>query len=405
MSRSWVIKGGAVVTPEGIIKDGTVVLHDGMIAWVGETERLPESVVVEHGSLNLASLPEIAAEGKVVAPGYIDIHVHGGGGQDTMNATMDAIATIAATHARHGTTVLLPTTMTAPHKEIMAAAKAVKASIDESGKAEWKGARILGMHMEGPYIHPEMIGAQNPEFVREASIDELDEIYGVLGEGFRLITIAPERPGALEAIDWLRERQITVSMGHTAATYDEAMAGIERGVDQATHTYNAMTGLHHRNPGVVGAVLTDDRVRAQLIADCIHVHPASMAVLAKAKGAQGLCLITDAMEAMGMPDGRYQLGGLPVIMKDGECRLESGSLAGSVLSMDVAVANMVKRVGIDLVSAVRMASLTPAESVGLAETRGSLTVGKYGDVVVLDAETLLCETTIVEGRIVYSASN
>lgn len=406
MAKNWLIRGGSVVTPAGIIPDGAVAVYDGRIVYVGAASALPERLYPAGGgeAFRTASLELIDAADKIVAPGYIDIHVHGGGGRDTMNASMEAIATIAAAHARHGTAVLLPTTMTAPHEEIVAAARIVNEAIEASARSDWAGARVLGMHMEGPYINPEMVGAQNPEYVRTASLDELQAVYDVLGAGFRLITLAPERPGALEAISWLRAHGVTVSMGHTGATYEEALRGIECGVNHATHTYNAMTGLHHRKPGVLGAVLTEARVRAELIADCIHVHPAAMQVLAKVKGPQGLCLITDAIEAMGMPEGRYQLGGLPVILKNGECRLETGSLAGSVLGMDQAVANMVKKVGVDLAAAVRMASLTPAEAVGLSGTRGSLSVGKAADVVLLNAETLLCELTMVEGRIVYRAA-
>lgn len=405
MAQDWVIKGGSVVTPEGLIEDGAVVIYKGRIVYVGQADELPSTLTEAGGNetFSTSALPQMDAAGRVIAPGYIDVHVHGGGKADTMNATTLAIATMTRVHAAHGTAVLLPTTMTGTHEQIVAAAKVVKQAITASAGPEWNGARVLGMHMEGPYIHPDMIGAQNPEFVRQADLAELQEIYDILGDGFRLITLAPERPGAPEAIDWLTERGINVTMGHTGASYEEAIAGIERGVNHATHSFNAMTGLHHRNPGVVGALMTDSRVYAELIADGIHVHPAAMAVLAKIKGPERLCLITDAMEAMGMPDGTYELGGQPVIMKDGTCRLESGSLAGSVLSMDVAVANMVKLVGVDLVSAVRMASLTPAESVGLASTRGSLTVGKMGDVVLLDAMSLLCTTTLVEGRLVYSA--
>ncbi len=406
MARDWVIRGGAVVTPDKVIDDGAVVVRKGRIAYVGPAKELP-TVLTEpdgHERFPTARLGEIDAQGRIVAPGYVDVHVHGGGHADTMDGTVEAIARIAEVHAAHGTAVLLPTTMTVGREEIVAATRAVKEAMVASAASDWGGARVLGMHMEGPYIHPKMIGAQHPKHVRPADMDELREIYDILEGGLRLVTLAPEVEGNLDAVRWLYERGVAVSMGHTAATYDQAIEAIEQGVRHATHSYNAMTGLHHRNPGVVGALLTDRRVYAELIADGIHVHPAAMAVLAQAKGPERLCLITDAMEAMGMPDGVYELGGQAVILKDGECRLESGSLAGSVLSMDRAVANMVKLVGVDLVSAVRMASLTPAESVGLGGSRGSLTVGKYGDVVLLDSNSLLCTATMVEGRIVYRAA-
>lgn len=403
MAQSWLIQGGTVVTPEQTIADGVVVLFRGKIAYVGASGSVPDTLTGPGGSetFSTASLPTIDASDGVVVPGYVDIHIHGGGGADTMNATVEAIETIAKAHVVHGTTGFLPTTMTAPHENVVAAAKAVKKAMVASTKSDWAGARVLGMHVEGPYIHPKMIGAQNPNFVRHADIGELDEILSILADGFRLITLAPELPGAIEAIEWLVSRGITVSMGHTAATHEQALAGIAHGVSHATHSFNAMTGLHHREPGVVGTLLTEGSVRGELIADGIHVHPTVMKVLAQSKGATGLCLITDAMEAMGMPDGQYDLGGLTVILRDGECRLESGSLAGSVLTMDQAVARMVHEVGIDLVSAVRMASLTPTEAVGLDAERGSLTVGKVADVVILDS-SLRCVKTLVEGRIVHA---
>lgn len=400
--RNWLIRGGTVITPDETIEDGTVVLYNGRIAYVGPEDSVPEFITSSNGTDVCApgDLPVVDAAGGYIAPGYIDIHVHGGGGEDTMNASVDALTVMAKAHAAHGTTGFLPTTMTAPHEQVVAAARTVKECMGLSAGDDWQGARVLGMHMEGPYINPSMIGAQNPAFVRPADISELEELYGILGDGFRLITLAPEQPGADAAIEWLVERNIAIAMGHTAATYEQALWALNRGVRQATHSYNAMTGLHHRKPGVVGAILTDSRLKGQLIADGIHVHPAAMKILAQAKGAEGVCLITDAMEAMGMPDGQYKLGGQTVILKNNECRLESGSLAGSVLTMDRAVAIMVSDVGVELPVAVRMASLTPAESVGLADERGSLTVGKWADVVVLDQD-LRCRKTFVEGRLVF----
>lgn len=405
MAQDWVIRGGAVVTPDKLIDDGAVVVRNGCIAYVGPASELPTTLPepAGEGSFSPADLTEVDAQGRIIAPGYVDVHVHGGGHADTMNGTVEAIARIAEVHAAHGTTAMLPTTMTTGREEIVAAAKAVKEAMGASEGSDWRGARILGMHMEGPYIHRDMVGAQHPKYVRPADMEELQEIYDILDGSLRLITLAPEVEGNMEAVRWLHARGVAVSIGHTAATYEEAVEAFEQGVNHATHSFNAMTGLHHRQPGVVGALLTDERVYAELIADGIHVHPAAMAVLVQAKGPERLCLITDAIEAMGMPDGVYELGGQPVILKDGECRLQSGSLAGSVLSMDRAVANLVQLVGVDLVSAVRMASLTPAESVGIADSRGSLTVGKYADVVLLDSESLLCTATMVEGRIVYEA--
>lgn len=396
MSSQWLMRNGRVITPESIVENGVVISYDGRLMYVGAEADMPAVITVGNDTVSTAQLPEIDVHGHYIAPGFMDIHIHGGGGADTMHATTEALQTIASTHAAHGTTGLLATTMTATHEAIVAAANAVKLAMTASTAPDWPGSQILGIHVEGPYIHPDMIGAQNPAYVRPASIQELQELYDVLGDGFRLITLAPEQPGAEPAIRWLTARGIAVAMGHTAATHEQALAGIAQGITQATHSFNAMTGLHHREPGVVGTLLTERSLLGQLIADGIHVHPTVMKLLYEAKGAQGVCLITDAMEAMGMPDGRYDLGGLPVVLKDRQCRLESGSLAGSVLAMDEAVARMVFDIGADIVSAVRMASLTPAESIGMEQDRGSLTLGKVSDVVLLD-DTLHCVATYVGG--------
>lgn len=402
METSWLIRGGKVITPEEVLSSGVVVLHKGRIVYVGTEETMPEVIEIPGSmqSIRPDTLPLLDATDHIVAPGFIDIHVHGGGGADTMDVTPEAIRTIARAHAAHGTTGFLPTSMTAAHEPLLQVASVVKRAIEETHTASWSGAVVLGLHLEGPYIDPERVGAQNPAFVRQADVVELAELYDVLGEYLQHITIAPEREGAREAITWLIEHGISVSMGHTGASYEQAWQSMEYGVSHVTHAFNAMTPLHHRAPGVVGAMLSHPRVTTEVIADGIHVHNGVLRLLYQAKGPEKLCLITDAIEAMGMPDGQYELGGLPVFLRDGQCRLESGALAGSVLTMDEAIRRMVQEIDVDIVSAVRMASLTPAEVIGIDDEYGSLSAGKRGDIVLLN-EALQCEKTLVAGKVVF----
>lgn len=406
MERSWLLRGGRVVQEASVMEAGAVVVLAGRIAWVGPEAELPRQVATTAGAGPIAvdQLPVLDARGGIISPGLIDLHVHGGGGADTLDGTVDALRVMAEAHARHGTTVFLPTTMTERPEPLARAAAAVQQAVAASGDAEWAGARVLGLHLEGPYVNPKMAGAQNPAYVRSVDRSELEALLATLGEHFRLITMAPEVAGAPDAIEWLAAQGVVVSLGHTAATYEEAVQAVAWGARHATHTYNAMSGLHHRNPGMLGAVLTEPRLVGELIADGIHVHPAAMRLAVQAKGADGICLVTDAISAMGMPEGNYTLGGLDVVVSGGACRLASGALAGSVLSMDRAVAQMVERVGVPLCDAVRMASLTPAREIGVDGERGSLRRGKLADIAVLTSD-LHCRATLVEGRLVHRAES
>lgn len=334
------------------------------------------------------------ATGCYVLPGFIDVHVHGGDGHDTMDATAEGLTAMAAFFARHGVTAFLATTMTAPHADILRAVAAV---------GQWRqqltrGARMIGVHVEGPYISLKFPGAQPAEFIRPPSVDEFAEL---LAAGpVRMMTLAPEVKGSDELITAARQQGVIAVWGHTDATYELCVQAAAWGVTQATHTYNAMSGLHHRKPGVLGATLTLDSIYAQLIADNIHVHPAAMNVLARCKGVNRTVLITDAMRAAGLPEGEYDLGGQPVTVKDGSCRLADGTLAGSILTMERALVNFMAATGLSLAASWPTTSRTPAQSLGLDQHYGSLQPGYQADIVLLDPQ-LQVVATVVGGQIVY----
>lgn len=350
---------------------------------------------VEGGPSNA---PGFDATGCVVLPGFIDLHIHGSAGHDTMDAMPESLPAISRFLAQHGVTGFTPTTMTAPHPPTLAAVQNVTAALASAVTAPMPGAAILGLHLEGPYISPRFPGAQAKENIRQANLAEFGEL---LAAGpVKLITLAPEEPGASVLIDAALAAGVRVIIGHSAASYDQAIASFDRGVSQATHTFNAMTGLHHREPGVVGAVLTDDRIFAQLIADTVHVHPAAMAVLARCKGPDRLLLITDAIRATGLPDGESELGGQPVFVRDGACRLADGTLAGSILTMDGALRHFLAATGWPLERAWPVTSRTPAVALGIDSEYGAIASGYRADLVVLD-DDLEVVATIVGGRIVY----
>ncbi|MCB0065384.1 MAG: N-acetylglucosamine-6-phosphate deacetylase [Caldilineaceae bacterium] len=328
------------------------------------------------------------ADGSLVLPGFIDVHVHGGAGHDTMDATPAALAEMARFFAQHGVTAFLPTTITAPHGEICRALANVAACRAEPAT----GARLLGVHVEGPYISPHFPGAQPVRSIRPPNVQEFTEL--VAAGPVRMITVAPEEEGADALVALARQRDVVAVWGHTNATYEQCVAAAEKGFTQATHTYNAMSGLHHRKPGVLGATLTIDSIYAQLIADNIHVHPAAMQVLARCKGIDRTILITDAMRATGLPDGDYDLGGQTVTVADGACRLADGTLAGSILTMDRALRNFMAATGLSLVDTWPATSRTPAQSLGIGHEVGMIAVGYRGDLAVLDEELRVVQTVI-----------
>jgi N-acetylglucosamine-6-phosphate deacetylase len=378
------IENGRLVTPFSVFP-GTVVIENGIISYVGSSAAAPAGVE-----------PVLDAGGAYITPGLIDIHVHGGGGGDVMDGTREALELMGQTFSRWGTTAFLPATVTAGHRETLGAVEAVK----EAAEKGTGGAEVLGIHLEGPYIDYSKRGAQHPDHIRPPSLTELEEVWRAAGPLLRLVTLAPEIEGAEKAIRQLRSWNVTVAIGHSNATYEQAMAAHLWGASHICHVFNGMRGLHHREPGVVGAALTCDGFSVELICDGVHVHPAAMDLVLRAKGPDKVVLITDTLRAMGLPEGRYQLGGLEVEVTEEAARLLTGELAGSTLSMAKAVKNAVQMLGVSVPEAIRMASLNPARTIGISHRKGSLTVGKDGDIALFDTE-LNPLVTIVGGRVVY----
>ena len=362
---------GLILTPHGWLR-GTLTHAAGrIVALLGE----PAADQAWRDS----ALP-------IVLPGFIDLHVHGGGGADTMQAGQ-AIDTIARTHARHGTTSLLATTMTAPRGEIEAALRAVAGACNTRSDG---AARVLGVHLEGPYISPDKLGAQ-PAFAVVPSAAEILALHALAP--IRVVTLAPELPGALETTAALVAAGIRVQIGHSTASYEQACAALQRGASGFTHLFNAMSGLHQRAPGAVGAALAHAQ-HAELIPDLLHVHPGAMRAALRA--IPGLYCVTDATAAAAMPDGEYRLGRHLVRKCAGGVRLADGTLAGSTLTMDQALRNLVEALGLSLREASLRVSTHAAQYLGLAD-RGVLAVGASADIVVLDAQLRLRQA-IVEGQ-------
>lgn len=372
------------VEGKGVVK--TSVFFDEKIEKIGGCMKGAEEI----------ALPE----GAVVLPGFIDEHIHGAGGSDAMDGTVKDLAIIAETVAKEGTTTFLATTMTQSKENILKAMNAVK----EYRAADKKeGARIAGIHLEGPFIAAAHKGAQPLEYVAAPNAEVFDEYNEASGNCIKIITLAPEVEGATEFIRHLAEKGVVVSVGHSGAKTAEVKKAMEAGATNVTHTYNAQSPLHHREIGVVGSALLYDDLFCELICDTIHVSVPAMMLLAKNKKADKLALITDAMRAKGLADGVSELGGQTVIVKNGEARLEDGTLAGSVLKMNVAVKNMVEKVGVPFTQAVDYCTINPARTLKIDGETGSISVGKRADFAVLN-ENYEVLYTVRDGEIVYRAN-
>lgn len=372
-----------LLLPEGPV-EGQALLFDERIRGI-----VPEANV-HDGRLNVDAC--IDAHGLFISPGFIDVHVHGAGGADAMDATPEALGVIAGHLAATGTTAFLPTTMSETPERIARAVENIQACM-LAGSTD--GAEILGCHLEGPWLSAACCGAQDPARFGPPDPAFVARFRDVL----RLITLAPERDETGDFLRMCRDAGIALSIGHSAATYEQAVAAFHCGVVHATHLFNGMLPLHHRNPGIVGAVLTED-VRCELIVDGHHLHPAIPKLVLNAKGLDRIVLVTDAMRAQGMSDGEYELGGQTTIVKGGTARLPGGGLAGSVLTMNLAVRNFMEATGLPLHRAVLAATRNPAELLGIRNRKGGLEPGLDADMVFLD-EHLTVRRTIVRGRTVY----
>ncbi len=403
---SFALVGGSVLTPLRVLNPGSVIVENGKIVAVSEGRIKTDSAVREIDVSNL-----------FVSPGFIDIHLHGGGGHDVMEGSVEALTSIAKAHAQGGTTAWLGTTLTAPNDQIRKALQAIEKTTESPVVS---GARLLGAHLEGPYFSLEQAGAQNPAYLKEPNLGEFRE-FAKNFSCIKRVSAAPELPGALELGAELRRHGILSSIGHSNATYQEVVRAMEVGFSHVTHIYSGMSSVRrinaYRFSGVLEAALLLDDLTTEMIGDGHHLPPSLMKLVIKAKGTDRVCAITDATAAAGLGPGKYQLGGLDVVVEDivadgYEARLQKGdyvakltdrsAFAGSVATMNRVVRNLVRLANVPLLDAIKMATWTPARMLGIANKRGLLAPGMNADLVVFD-ENFNVHTTIVEGKIVYQA--
>lgn len=345
-----------------------------------------------------ASKRVIRLDNYTLLPGLIDLHIHGANGHDTMDATNKAIHGISRYLAKNGVTSFLATTVTARKEKVLAAVENVAQRVARGVD----GAQLLGSYIEGPYINDEYKGAHPQEYIRNLDIQEIEEIIQQGRGTVRVFALAPEKANSPEVVEYLVKKGVKVALGHSNATYGETIRAIDAGASIAVHAFNGMRGLHHREPGILGAVLSRDEIMAELIADGIHVDTAVMKILLRCKSKYGIVLVTDCMQAGGLTDGEYKLGELKVTVQDSIARIDSGSLAGSTLRLIDGVKNMVQKVGVPLADAVQMASLNPARAIGMDRELGSLEHGKRADIIAIDDDFNVV-FTMVAGSIVYNA--
>jgi N-acetylglucosamine-6-phosphate deacetylase len=377
------LRSRRIVCP-GATLDGEVVVRGAGISWVGQVSDAPS---VDGDEL-------IDLGDRWLVPGYVDPHVHGGGGAQCNTSDPEEIATVAHFHASHGTTGLVATTVAAPMEELESALEAI---------ARCKAPSVIGAHLEGPFLSPKRPGAMDPDLFINPDVEQLRRLLEAGAGRVRVMTLAPELPGSLELVERLARESIVASIGHTDATDTEVRAAADAGASSATHVFNAMPPLHHRAPGAVGAVLDLSGVSCELICDGVHVDPVAMRLLLRAKGVSGMRLVTDAMSAAGMPDGEYRLGGRPVSVAGGRAVLAGGgSIAGSTLTMERAVQNAVRLLGASVEEAILMASTNSARLLGLEGRKGEISAGSDADLVVLDG-SLGVQATMVAGQWMFGA--
>ena len=381
------ITGGAVVTPHAVISPGLVLCENGHIRYVGPANE----AAPEPGS------QIIDATGCYVMPGLIDTHFHGSSGDDVMANGADGIRRIARAILRYGTTGFLATTIAARHTDLL---RAIADTLAAETNAE-PAAAILGIHLEGPFINLKYKGAQPEWGIRDPNFDEARELLAAADGRVKIMTLAPELPGSLELIRWLTAQGVIVSVGHSEADYDTALAAIEAGAKRATHLFNAMSGVHHRKPGLAAAALNEPGICAELICDGVHLHPQIARLAWRTKGRAGISLVTDATAAQGVGDGTFTLGDFQIQVRGNLCTLLDGTtIAGSVLTMNGAAHNAMQFTGMDWVDVAHTASLIPARACGVADRKGSLEVGKDADIAVFKPD-FTTAYTICGGQVAY----
>ncbi|MFC3560354.1 N-acetylglucosamine-6-phosphate deacetylase [Pedobacter jamesrossensis] len=390
------IINGHIITPYRIINNGTLLIKDQKIEVVSEVD-------IETYDYEI-----IDAKGNYIAPGFIDIHIHGGGGYDFMDGTEEAYLKIAQTHAKYGTTAMAPTTLTCSKEDLLKAIDLYKSATLKNTQ----GAQFIGLHLEGPYFALNQSGAQDPRYIRNPDVEEYKEIIDY-GDVIKRWSVAPELPGAVEMGKYLKSKGIIAAIAHTDAIYEEVVEAVENGYSLATHLYSAMSGVTRRNTyryaGVIESAFLIDTMDVEIIADGIHLPPPLLKLVYKIKGPDRIALITDAMRAAGMPEGESVLGnkdtGLKVIVENGVAIMaDRSSFAGSVATTDRLVRTMVEQADVSLLEAVRMISNVPATIMGISDIKGSLSVGKDADVLIFD-EKINIKKTIIKGEIIYTATD
>lgn len=379
------IVGGRLVLPDRIVEGMAIVFGEKI------------EKIAKPQEINISEYEVIDAKGNFVAPGLVDMHIHGYLGKDASDGDAEGVMVMAKGIIENGVTSFCPTTMTVSKKELLAAFDSIRLL---KNSKEYYGAKIIGVNAEGPFINPSKKGAQAEEHILAPDADFIIDNADII----KLFTVAPELCGALSMIEKVRgNTDVLISMGHTGASYEEALAGIEKGVRNTTHLFNAMTALTHRSPGVVGAALSSSEVYTELIADTFHVSSGLFGLVAKLKGDK-LCLITDCIRAGGMPDGDYTLGGQPVHKEGIKCLMPDGTIAGSVLTLNKAVYNLYKNTDLELYEAFAAATINPATALGESNKIGSLESGKCADIIIAD-ENLDIIMTITDGEIRYKGEN
>jgi N-acetylglucosamine-6-phosphate deacetylase len=369
---SQLVRNASLVLPDGVLDQGWLLVEDGRITGVAAATGQPEPVVSPETAVH-----DLA--GRHVVPGFVDMHVHGGGGAAFSAGDADQALVAARFHLGHGTTTIMASTVTGSMAEI-------EHHIGELSGLVQDGI-LAGIHLEGPFISKARCGAHDPGLLRAPARTDVSRLLRAGDGTVRMVTLAPELEGGLDAVRLLTESGVIAAVGHTDATYAQTREAIELGAPVGTHVFNAMRPVHHREPGPVTALLEQEQVLCEVVNDGLHVHPSVVSLMFAAAGAHRIALITDAMVAAGVGDGEYRLGALTVQVRDGEARLTDGdSLAGSTLTMDRALRNAVRLAGVPLADAAISASLTPARALGIADRVGSLESGKQADLVVLDED-------------------
>jgi N-acetylglucosamine-6-phosphate deacetylase len=372
----YLISASKIYTTDGLLNDATLHIKNGKIIEIYKASQAPPKLEIKNFPKNYS-----------IVPGFIDMHIHGSKGADTMDATPEALQTIADSLLTQGTTGFLASTMTAPAKNIEAALLNLK----QFHATQKRGAKLLGVHLEGPFISPDYLGAQKNEGVIEPSIELFKHWQTISGNLIKMVTIAPEQKGGLELVRYLKEHSVIASLGHSGANFEDAQSSIEAGVTHATHLFNAMCCMHHREPGAITALLLSKKVYAELIADGLHLSQGTMQLVYKMKTADRIILITDAMRAQCVGEGVSELGGQTVIVKNGEARLKNGALAGSIITLPKAMHHMMNATHCSLEDIIKMVSTNPADQLNLPH-KGRIEKNADADLVVLTDKLKVFET-------------